>query len=312
MLSVMTTIRIATRKSPLALWQAEHIKHLLIQKFPHIHYELIPIVSSGDRFQKDTLAALGGKGAFVKELEHALFDGRAEIAVHSMKDVPVDLPQGLMLAAYLKREDPRDAFVSQHFACLEDLPQGAKLGTASLRRKALLKHLRPDLQIDVLRGNVNTRLAKLHAGEFDALIFAAAGLTRLGFQDQIKEYLTIDQFLPAITQGILGIECHVDNSEIRNMLTYLNDPTTEQAALTERAFNRRLGGACHVPVAGYAMVHDKHLHMKGLVAKVDGSVVLRSEITGLAENGEALGTQLAEQLIAQGADEILKPYVNTP
>lgn len=301
----MRMIRIATRKSPLALFQAEYVK-TLIEQTSGIPCQLVSLTTTGDRFLNDTLAAQGGKGAFVKELEHALLNHEADIAVHSMKDVPANLPPSLMITAYLTREDPRDVFLSRHFDHLDALPISATVGTASLRRKAILKHLRPDLNIELLRGNVQTRLEKLNQGNYDAIILAAAGLKRLNLEHNIKQYFDVENFIPAITQGILGIECLENQHEIQAILSQLNDPTTEKIALAERAFNRTLGGACHVPVAGFAQIENQRLTMIGLVANLDGTEWIEDNAQGSETDAINIGTQLAEKLLEQGAGDILK------
>jgi hydroxymethylbilane synthase len=300
------TIRIATRKSPLALWQAEHVAHLLETTFPGIKTELVKMTTQGDKILDAPLAKIGGKGLFVKELEVGMLEGTADIAVHSMKDVPVEFPGGLHLAAILSREDPTDAFVSNNYKSLKDLPPNAKIGTSSLRRQCQIKELYPNAEILTLRGNVNTRLAKLDAGDYDAIILASAGLKRLGFSDRITERLDTIVSLPAIGQGAIGIECRVDDAEINAMLQQLHDPETGLAVLAERAMNARLSGGCQVPIAGYAEIIDGQIFMRGLVGNPDGSVIYRSEYRGDPAQAEFIGKKIAEDLLAQGADKVLQ------
>ncbi|HMZ11280.1 MAG TPA: hydroxymethylbilane synthase [Plasticicumulans sp.] len=299
------TLRIATRKSPLALWQAEHVAARLRAAHPGLAVELVGMSTQGDRILDSPLAKVGGKGLFVKELEVALLDGRADIAVHSMKDVPVEFPDGLHLPVILEREDPRDAFVSNAYARFEDLPQGARVGTSSLRRQCQLAARRPDIVIDSLRGNVNSRLAKLDAGQFDAIILAAAGLKRLGFADRIRCELEPETSLPAIGQGAIGIECRRDDARTGALIAVLDDPDTHLRLRAERALNTRLKGGCQVPIAGHAILDGDQLWLRGLVGEPDGSRMLRAERRGPASEAEALGVQLAEDLLALGADVIL-------
>jgi len=298
-------VRIATRKSALALWQAEYVKARLEFFHPGLVVELVPMSTQGDKILDTPLAKIGGKGLFVKELETAMLEDRADIAVHSMKDVPVEFPEGLMLSTICEREDPRDAFVSNHFSSLDQLPQGAVVGTSSLRRQCQIKALRPDLQIRDLRGNVNTRLAKLDAGEFDAIILAAAGLIRLGFHARIAAYLPVSQSLPANGQGAVGIECRSDDAAVRALLAPLEHTATRQAVLAERAMNRALHGGCQVPIGAFAEIDGDKLYLRGLVGQLDGQQILQAEVRGAAIDGEALGQQLAGMLLAQGAGAIL-------
>ncbi|WP_337843640.1 hydroxymethylbilane synthase [Rheinheimera sp.] len=301
----MQILRIATRKSALALWQANYVKTALEQAHPDLQVELVPMSTQGDKILDTPLAKIGGKGLFVKELETAMLEGRADIAVHSMKDVPVEFPQGLMLHTICQREDPRDAFVSNSYAALEQLPQGAVVGTSSLRRQCQLKALRPDLQIRDLRGNVNTRLAKLDAGEFDAIILASAGLIRLGFIQRIASYLDVETSLPANGQGAVGIECRTDDPWVHQLLAPLEHLDTRICVLAERAMNRRLQGGCQVPIGAFALIEQNQLWLRGLVGQLDGSQILRSEVRGAVADAEVLGEQLAQQLLALGADQIL-------
>jgi hydroxymethylbilane synthase len=298
------SLRIATRQSPLALWQAEHVKSLLLARHPGLAVELLPMTTSGDRQIEGTL--LGGKGWFVKELEEALRDGRADLAVHSMKDVPVQQPEGLCLAAFLPGEDPRDAFVSARFARLQDLPGGARVGTSSLRRQSQLRAERPDLAVGELRGNVGTRLKRLDEGKFDAVLLACAGLTRLGFKARITEALEITRFVPAIGQGIIGIECREDDRATRERLAVLNDAGSTTRLAAERALNAHLGGSCTVPVAGHAVVRNGRVHLTGLVAAPDGTKLLKDHIEGPGARAAELGAALAQRLLSAGAAEILR------
>ena len=297
-------IRIATRKSALALWQAEYVKARLEQAHPGLKVSLVPMVSRGDKLLDAPLAKIGGKGLFVKELETALLENEADIAVHSMKDVPMDFPEGLGLFCICEREDPRDAFVSNTFDSLDALPAGSVVGTSSLRRQAQLLARRPDLQIQFLRGNVNTRLAKLDAGEYDAIILAAAGLIRLGFEQRIRSSISVDDSLPAGGQGAVGIECRSADSEIHALLAPLHHAETAQRVNAERALNKRLNGGCQVPIACYALLEGDQIWLRGLVGQPDGGLLLRAE--GRGNDAEALGVQVAEQLLAQGAETILK------
>lgn len=304
----MTTklVRIATRKSALALWQAEYVKAQLEHFHTDVKVELIPMTTKGDIILDTPLAKVGGKGLFVKELEVAMLEDRADIAVHSMKDVPVEFPVGLGLEVICPREDPRDAFVSNTIRCLSELPQGAIVGTSSLRRQCQIKALRPDLDIRDLRGNVNTRLAKLDNGEYDAIILAGAGLIRLEMPERIREFIAPEVMLPANGQGAVGIECRTNDETIKALLAPLECSTTRIRVLAERAMNRALEGGCQVPIGSYAEINHQTLHLRGLVGAVDGSEILQSEVSGDVEQAESLGLQLAEQLLAQGADKILK------
>ncbi|MCF6281259.1 MAG: hydroxymethylbilane synthase [Candidatus Polarisedimenticolaceae bacterium] len=299
-------IRIATRKSPLAMWQAEHVAAELKKAHPGLEIEILGMTTQGDKILDTPLAKIGGKGLFVKELEVAMLDGRADIAVHSMKDVPVELPDGLHLATILEREDPRDAFVSNNYKTLDELPKGARIGTSSLRRQCQLVQNRPDLQILPLRGNVNTRLRKLDEGGYDAIILAAAGLKRLGFHDRITAEIGSELSLPAIGQGAVGIECRVDDARINELLAPLHHEDTAVCVRAERAMNNRLEGGCQVPIAGFALLENKQLWLRGLVGKVDGSEIIRGESKGTPEEAEEMGFGLADLLLSQGADVILK------
>jgi len=299
-------IRIATRKSPLALWQAEEVSRQLKHHHPGIEIELVKIVSKGDKILDAPLAKVGGKGLFVKELEQSMLDGESDIAVHSMKDVPMEFPAGLHLPVIMEREDPRDAFVSNLYKSLSDLPGDARIGTSSLRRQLQIKEAMPDAQMLHLRGNVNSRLEKLDRGDYDAIILASAGLIRLGFQARISSHIEPEQSLPAIGQGAVGIECRENDAAMMDLLQPLNDPDTHIRLLTERAMNHRLNGGCQVPIAGYATLQGDEIVLRGLVGRPDGSEVVRGEIRGPVSQAEQLGTMLAEQLLAQGAETILK------
>ncbi|MET0052522.1 MAG: hydroxymethylbilane synthase [Candidatus Thiodiazotropha sp.] len=298
-------IRIATRKSPLAMWQAEHVAAALKAAHPGLQVEIHGMSTQGDKILDTPLAKIGGKGLFIKELEQGILDGQADIAVHSMKDVPVELPEGLHLAVIMSREDPRDAFVSNHFQSLQELPEGACVGTSSLRRQSQLAEQRPDLQIKSLRGNVNTRLAKLDAGDYDAIILAAAGLIRLGFESRITALIGPEQSLPAIGQGAVGIECRSDDESVNRLIAPLHDVDTAACVRAERAMNATLNGGCQVPIAGYAMLESGHLWLRGLVGEPDGSRIIRGEVEGTPEEAEVMGKGLAERLLEWGADGIL-------
>ena len=299
------TLKIATRQSPLALWQANYVKDRLQQLYPDLTIELVPMVTKGDVILDSPLAKIGGKGLFVKELENALLTKEADIAVHSMKDVPMQFPEGLGLAVICQREDPRDAFVSHSYRTFTELPQGAVVGTSSLRRQCQLKALRPDLDIRSLRGNVGTRLSKLDNGDYDAIILASAGLIRLGLADRIASFIDVEQSLPAAGQGAVGIECRVDDEEVKALLAPLADATTTTCVLAERAMNTRLQGGCQVPIGGYAIEQNGEIFLRALVGETDGSAIIRAEGKSAVENAEALGVSIAEQLLAQGADKIL-------
>lgn len=299
------TVRIATRNSPLAMWQAEHVKSSLLALHKEIEVELVAMKTRGDVLLDTPLAKVGGKGLFVKELEQGMLDGRADIAVHSMKDVPVEFPDGLHLPVICQREDPFDAFVSNHYNNIDDLPQGARLGTSSLRRECQARTRRPDLEVLPLRGNVNTRLRKLDEGQFDAIILASAGLKRLGFDERIRGQMTPEQSLPAIGQGALGIETRIDDEEMNALIAPLHDRLTATTVMAERALNRRLAGGCQVPIAGYAILDGDEVWLRGLVGRPDGTNTLYAEKRGQAVDAEAIGLEVAEMLLAQGADKIL-------
>lgn len=298
-------LRIATRKSPLAMWQAEEVKRQLQQFHPDLAIELVGITTKGDKILDTPLAKIGGKGLFVKELEVKMLEGKADLAVHSMKDVPMALPEGLHLPIILERHDPLDAFVSNRFSSLDDLPQNAKVGTSSLRRQTQIKEVRPDLEILSLRGNVNSRLEKLDNGHFDAIILAAAGLKRLGFDDRIAQCIPAEQSLPAIGQGAIGIECRIDDERINRLLAPLHHTETAIRVTAERAFNTRLKGGCQVPIAGYSELQGDQIYLRGLVGYPDGSAIYRAEQTAPIEEAEKMGIAVAEDLLAQGADKVL-------
>ena len=302
----MKTLRIATRKSPLALWQSEHVADLLRQAHPGLEVVLVPMSTRGDEVLDRSLAAIGGKGLFLKELELAMLRGEADCAVHSLKDVPMELDGPFVLPAILQRADPADAFVSNRYARLEELPAGAVVGTSSLRRQAQLRALRPDLVCRDLRGNVNTRLAKLDAGEYDAIILAAAGLIRLGFEDRITSPISIEDSLPAGGQGAVGIECRSADSEIHALLTPLHHADTAVRVTAERALNKHLNGGCQVPIACYAVLEGEQLWLRGLVGEPSGGVLLSADARASRAAANELGVQVAEALLAQGAGDILK------
>ncbi|MHB0774705.1 hydroxymethylbilane synthase [Halomonas sp. WWR20] len=301
------TLRIATRKSLLALWQAEHVKDRLMALHPGLDVELVALSTRGDKILDTPLAKVGGKALFVKELEEAMLDGRADIAVHSMKDVPMHFPEGLGLSVILESAAPTDAFVSNHYASLDALPEGARVGTSSLRRALQVREARPDLEVLSLRGNVQTRLAKLDAGDFDAIILATSGLQRLALDERIAMELPPEVSLPACGQGALGIECRHDNAELIELLAPLDDAATATRVRAERAMNTRLEGGCQVPIGGYAVLENdgRTIWLRALVGDPEGTRVLRAESRGAAEEPEALGIRVAEELLDQGAGDIL-------
>ncbi|RUR17946.1 hydroxymethylbilane synthase [Legionella sp. km535] len=301
------TIRIATRQSPLALWQANHIRETLLMKWPSLTIELLPMVTSGDKFLKDKLLVAGGKGLFVKELEEALLDNRADFAVHSTKDMPAELPSGLSLTAICKRHNPYDALVSSRFSQCDALPLNAVVGTSSLRRQSQLLAYRPDLQIKTLRGNINTRLAKLEAGEYDAIILAAAGLERMGLEHSITELLSDDMMLPACGQGALCIESRSDDHDMQNILSVLNDPLTSLCVQTERTVNAQLGGNCHVPLAVFCKpTSNTQLLLKAKVLNLNGSQIICDTQTGTLDQSHQLAMQCTENLLKNGAAQLLE------
>ena len=302
----MKILKIATRQSPLALWQAEHIRARLESLHAGLKVELVTFVTQGDKILDTPLAKIGGKGLFVKELEAALLDGRADLAVHSMKDVPMALPEGLSLAVICEREDPLDAFVSNTYESFDALPQGAKVGTSSLRRKCQILKQRPDLEIIDLRGNVGTRLSKLDSGLYDAIILASAGLKRLGLAERIRHTLAPDVSLPAVGQGALGLECRTDDQAVLDLILPLLHAETDACVRAERAFNAYLEGGCQVPIAGYATLNNGQISIEGRVGSVDGATLLKANLKGELAEAEHLGVVLAQDLLAQGAGDLLK------
>jgi len=299
-------LRIATRNSPLALWQANHVRQVIIQHWPMLQVDLLPMTTSGDQFLKDKLLTIGNKGLFVKELEEALLDGRADIAVHSMKDVPTTFPEGLKLAVICTRNNPFDALVSKAYDTLDALPVGAIVGTASLRRQSQLLTLRPDLSIKSLRGNINTRLGKLEAGEYDAIILAAAGLERLGMQHAIKEMIDDSIMLPACGQGALGIECRVGDGTVQSLIAPLNDPLSALCVQVERHVNGMLGGNCHTPLAVFCTENaDSTLWLRAKIATTDGKIVISDSLHGPQHEAIALAETCAQRLLAKGAADLL-------
>ena len=299
------TLRIATRRSNLALWQAEHIKAELEHHHPGLNVELVGIKTRGDKILDVPLAKIGGKALFVKELEEAMLDGRADLAVHSMKDVPMTFPEGLSLVAICERGAPTDAFVSNHYSSVDELPEGAVVGTSSLRRQAQLSAYRPDFEIQTLRGNVNTRLAKLDDNQYDAIVLATSGLQRLGFDERIRYQIPPEVCLPAVGQGALGIECRTDDHELVSLLEPLVHKDSSDRVMGERAFLHRLEGGCQVPIGAYAELDGDQLHLRGLVASPDGQSVFQVNGTAHRDEGQTLGRQLAEELLDKGAGAIL-------
>ncbi|MGD2161270.1 MAG: hydroxymethylbilane synthase [Gammaproteobacteria bacterium] len=299
-------LRIATRKSPLALWQAEHVKARLQQAHPGLEVELVTMSTRGDKILDTPLAKIGGKGLFVKELEQGMLEGTADIAAHSIKDVPMEFPQGLHLATILEGEESCDAFVSNKYDSVDELPQGAIVGTCSLRRRCQLLSRRPDLVIRDLRGNVNTRLAKLDNGEFDAIVLACAGLLRLEMDQRIRQRIPAELILPAVGQGAIGLEAREGDDETLELLSVLDHQTTRYRILAERALNHRLNGGCQVPIASHGIVDGSDLHLRALVGEPDGSHIVSGEIRGSVNDAEKLGTELADELLGKGAKEILE------
>ncbi len=298
-------LAIASRESALAMWQAEHIQQRLLALYPGLAVSIVGMTTQGDQILDSPLSQIGGKGLFVKELEQALAEGRADIAVHSMKDVPMTLPEGFSLVAIAQREDPRDAFVSNRFASLEELPAGSVVGTSSLRRQSQLLARFPHLKVAMLRGNVGTRLRKLDEGQFSAIILAAAGLKRLGLGQRITKWLEPEQSLPAVGQGALGIECRAERGDLLELMKPFNHPETAACVQAERAMSRALAGSCQVPLGGFAQIEQGTLRLRGFVAAPDGSRMLEAEVQGSPGQAEALGLELAERLRGRGADEIL-------
>lgn len=298
-------IRIATRKSPLALWQANFVKQQLETFHPALVVELVPMVTQGDVLLESPLSKIGGKGLFVKQLEQAIMNGQADIAVHSIKDIPAVFPQGLTLSTVCQRDEMRDALISNQYQHLDELPHGAVVGTSSLRRQCQLRAKYPHLQIKDLRGNVGTRLTKLDNQEYDAIILAAVGLKRLGLQNRIKQYIDTDLILPAVGQGAIGIESRADDKTLSELLAPLEDKNSRICIEAERAMNLALQGGCQVPIACLSQLENDSLTLRGLVGRIDGSEMIKAEITGHSTQAEALGRQLADNLLAQGAKAIL-------
>ena len=298
-------IRIATRKSPLALWQANFVKQNLLLAHKDLKVELIPMVTQGDIILDSPLSKIGGKGLFVKQLEQAILNNEADIAVHSIKDIPAQFPEGLMLAAICQRDEVRDAFVANKYASLNDLPEGAIVGTSSLRRQCQLRSHYPHLIIKDLRGNVGTRLNKLDEEQYDAIILASVGLKRLSLEHRITQYIDTDLMLPAVGQGAIGIESRTDDKQILDIISVLDDKKSRACIQAERAMNNALQGGCQVPIAGYCRLNNDELTLQGLVGRVDGSKIIKQQITGFINEAESLGEKLAKQLLNQGADLIL-------
>jgi hydroxymethylbilane synthase len=303
-------LKIATRKSPLALWQAEHVKNQLLQVHSDLTVELVKMTTEGDRFLDAPLIAVGGKGLFIKELEQALLEGKADIAVHSMKDVTIDLPDELALPVIMEREDTRDVFISNTYEKIEDLPEKAVLGTSSLRRQSQVKALHPKIELKDLRGNVGTRLGKLDAGEYDAIMLAAAGIIRLGISERITQFVPPSILLPAIGQGAIGIECRAGDDAVYELIEPLNHRDTSLCVQAERAFSRRLFGGCQLPIAGQATINNDGIELTGLIARVDGSEVIKSELKGSLSDIDSIGITLAETLLQRGGDKILKELLD--
>ena len=305
----MKKIKIATRNSPLAIWQAEFVKKELVKAHTNIDIELIGITTEGDRFLESSLSNIGGKGLFIKELEEALLRNDADIAVHSMKDVVINLPENLVIPVIMKREDSRDVFISSRYNQIDTIPENTIIGTSSLRRQSQILRLCPNVVMKDLRGNVDTRLGKLDKGEFDAIVLAAAGVKRLGLSERITQYIPYPLLLPAVGQGAIGIECRSNDSVIQELIFPLNDVETSICISAERAFSRRLQGGCQLPIAAHALIEGKEIKLKGLVARLDGSEIIQSEQKGDVGNIERIGKLLAESLLEQGADVILEELI---
>ncbi|KDN10726.1 hydroxymethylbilane synthase [Gilliamella sp. Imp1-1] len=299
-------IRIATRKSPLALWQANFVKQQILTNHPNLTVELIPMVTKGDVLLDSPLSKIGGKGLFVKQLEQAILNNEADIAVHSIKDIPAEFPEGLTLATICKRDDVRDSFISNKYSNIDELPNGAIIGTSSLRRQCQLRAKYPHLQIKDLRGNVGTRLAKLDNKQYDAIILASAGLKRLALEDRIKQYIDTDLILPAVGQGAIGIETRSDDKQILEILSVLDDKHSRVCIEAERAMNKALQGGCQVPIASYSQLNNNILSLQGLVGRIDGSRIIKGTLEGSITEAKKLGQELAKRLLDQGAKAILK------
>tara|TARA_Y100000817_G_scaffold229527_1_gene182049 strand:- start:260 stop:1180 length:921 start_codon:yes stop_codon:yes gene_type:complete len=302
-------IKIATRRSPLAIWQAEYVKKELIRNHSDIEIQIVRIQTEGDRFLDAPLFDIGGKGLFIKELEEALLSKNADIAVHSMKDVIVELPKGLEISVIMKREDSRDVLISNQYNSIAEIPDNSTVGTSSLRRQSQLKQVNSNILFEDLRGNVETRIGKLDDGKYDAIILAAAGIIRLGLAERITEFISFSHVLPAVGQGAIGIECRTNDETTQQLIAPLNDKYTSLCVLTERAFSRRLNGGCQLPIASHAVIENNQIKVDGLVARLDGSKVIRLQKIGELEDADKIGSSLAEALLDNGADAILKDYL---
>ncbi len=305
----MKKIKIATRRSPLAIWQAEYVKKELIRNHSDIEIQIVRIQTEGDRFLDAPLFDIGGKGLFIKELEEALLSKNADIAVHSMKDVIVELPKGLEISVIMKREDSRDVLISNQYNSIAEIPDNSTVGTSSLRRQSQLKQVNSNILFEGLRGNVETRIGKLDDGKYDAIILAAAGIIRLGLAERITEFISFSHVLPAVGQGAIGIECRTNDETTQQLIAPLNDKDTSLCVLTERAFSRRLNGGCQLPIASHAVIENNQIKVDGLVARLDGSKVIRLQKIGELEDADKIGSSLAEALLDNGADAILKDYL---
>ena len=305
----MKKIKIATRRSPLAIWQAEYVKKELIRNHSDIEIQIVRIQTEGDRFLDAPLFDIGGKGLFIKELEEALLSKNADVAVHSMKDVIVELPKGLEISVIMKREDSRDVLISNQYNSIAEIPDNSTVGTSSLRRQSQLKQVNSNILFEDLRGNVETRIGKLDDGKYDAIILAAAGIIRLGLAERITEFISFSHVLPAVGQGAIGIECRTNDETTQQLIAPLNDKDTSLCVLTERAFSRRLNGGCQLPIASHAVIENNQIKVDGLVARLDGSKVIRLQKIGELEDADKIGSSLAEALLDNGADAILKDYL---
>ena len=305
----MKKIKIATRRSPLAIWQAEYVKKELIRNHSDIEIQIVRIQTEGDRFLDAPLFDIGGKGLFIKELEEALLSKNADIAVHSMKDVIVELPKGLEISVIMKREDSHDVLISNQYNSISEIPGNSTVGTSSLRRQSQLKQVNSNILFEGLRGNVETRIGKLDDGKYDAIILAAAGIIRLGLAERITEFISFSHVLPAVGQGAIGIECRTNDETTQQLIAPLNDKYTSLCVLTERAFSRRLNGGCQLPIASHAVIENNQIKVDGLVARLDGSKVIRLQKIGELEDADKIGSSLAEALLDNGADAILKDYL---